>query len=201
MNSKLLLFSTSFITFIFLGWTNEATEIDSCFLNFKDASDLITNGAEKFEDVNSKRYKVETDSGKVEVNLAESFLVSYYNVKKKLFVFIKVSRSENEFYELNKIRFTESFRHLVSHNKGMETNDLVESEFNGYKVHGFLYTKKIETTWGFYEMFPGNGIALQFYFNGIVKKADRTYETVDDYKRLRDRFMDEYTKHLMTCKH
>ncbi len=48
-------------------------------------------------------------------------------------------------------------------------------------------------------MFPGNCLTVYFYFNNM-KPEYRNFENVYDYKEQRDRFMDEYTKHLKTCK-
>jgi len=82
----------------------------------------------------------------------------------------------------------------------METKDLIELEFNGYKIYG-LSRGAIETgsTLGTFVMFPGNGVTVYFYFNNM-KPEYRNFESVDDYKKQRDRFIDEYTKYLTTCK-
>lgn len=55
------------------------------------------------------------------------------------------------------------------------------------------------STLGTFIMFPGNGVVVYFYFNNL-KAEYRHFESVEDYKKLRDRFIDEYTKHLKICK-
>ncbi|AYB34057.1 hypothetical protein D4L85_27295 [Chryseolinea soli] len=82
----------------------------------------------------------------------------------------------------------------------METKDLIELEFNGYKVYG-LSRGSIETgsTLGIFVMFPGNDVTVYFYFNNM-KPEYRNFESVNDYKKQRDQFIEEYTKYLTTCK-
>jgi len=81
----------------------------------------------------------------------------------------------------------------------METKELIELKFNGYKVFG-LSRGTIETgsTLGTFIMFPGNGVTVYFYFNNL-KPEYRNFETVDDYKKQRNEFLEEYTKHLKAC--
>ena len=48
-------------------------------------------------------------------------------------------------------------------------------------------------------MFPGNNVTVYFYFNNL-KPEISNFEGIEDYKKQRDKFIDEYTKHLTTCK-
>ena len=91
-------------------------------------------------------------------------------------------------------------KYLNSNSAGMETKDLIELNFNGYKIYG-LSRGTIEkgSTLGRFIMFPGNGITVYFYFNNLTPEY-RNFESIDDYKKQRDKFIDEYTKYLTTCK-
>ena len=82
----------------------------------------------------------------------------------------------------------------------METKDLIELNFNGYKIFG-LSRGTIEkgSTLGSFIMFPGNGVTVYFDFNNL-KPDFRNFESVEDYKKQRDKFIEEYTRHLTTCK-
>lgn len=82
----------------------------------------------------------------------------------------------------------------------MESDSVIELEFNGYKVYG-LSRNRLESgsTLGIFMMFPGNGVSVYFYFNNI-RPEYRHFETLEDYKKLRDRFLDEYTGFLKNCK-
>ena len=124
----------------------------------------------------------------------------YNNNKKAPFVNLKVELSEQKAYNQDKKNLIDNLKFLNSHTTGMETKDLIELEFNGIKVYG-LSRATIETgsTLGTFIMFPGNGVTVYFYFNNM-KPEYRNFESVSDYKKQRDRFMNEYTKYLKTCK-
>ena len=108
--------------------------------------------------------------------------------------------SENKSYIKDQKNLIDNLKYLNAHSAGMETKDLIELEFNGYKAYG-LSRGTIETgsTLGTFVMFPGGGVTVYFYFNNM-KPAYRNFESVEDYKKQRDRFIDEYTKYLATCK-
>jgi hypothetical protein len=115
------------------------------------------------------------------------------------FVNLKVELSKNGSYDSDQKNLLDNLIYLNSHSQNMETKDLIELEFNGYKVYGFSRAA-IDTgaILGTFVMFPGNGVIVYFYFNNM-KPEYRNFESVDDYKKQRDRFMDEYTKYLKTC--
>ena len=105
------------------------------------------------------------------------------------------------FFKLN-YNFHELFnlKYLISHSPGME-KDLIEQEFNGYKVLGISREKIVSSnsTLGIFVMFPGNNVTVYFYFNNLNPELSN-FDGVDDYKKQRDKFIDEYTKYLTTCK-
>ena len=107
--------------------------------------------------------------------------------------------SDKKSYVKDQKNLIENLKYLISHSTGMESKDIIELEFNGYKAYG-LSRGSIESgsTLGTFVMFPGNGVTVYFYFNNLTPEY-RNFESLEDYKKQRDRFIDEYTKHLTTC--
>ena len=82
----------------------------------------------------------------------------------------------------------------------METKELVELNFNGYKILGLSRgTIESGSTLGTFVMFPGKGVTVYFYFNNLQPNF-RNFESIEDYKKQRNNFIEEYTKYLTTCK-
>lgn len=175
-------------------------EIDSCFTSFKNATGLTANEPERLPESAEKVRKIKTESGEVEVSRIDGYRVLYNNGKNVPFVNMKVELSESGAYEQDKKALLENLQYLNAHSFGMETKELIALKFNGYKVWG-LSRGTIETgsTLGTFVMFPGNGVTVYFYFNNL-KPGYRNFESVDEYKKLRDQFIKEYTKHLSNCK-
>ncbi|WP_426091649.1 hypothetical protein [Flavobacterium sp. DSR3-2] len=199
MKSKLTLFSTIILTTLLLSFTNK-NEIGKCYLSFKTSTNLTVADPDRLPETSEKVRTLKTDNGEVEVTRIDGYRVLYNNNKKAPFVNLKIELSESKSYDKDQKNLIDNLKYLNSHSQNMETNDLIELEFNGYKVYGFS-RNTIETgsTLGTFVMFPGNGVTVYFYFNNM-KPEYRNFESVDDYKKQCDRFMDEYTKHLTTCK-
>lgn len=199
MKSKLILLPTFFLTTLLLSFTIK-NEIGKCFISFKNATNLTAADPERLPETPEKTRALKTDNGEVEVTRIDGYRVLYNNEKKAPFVNLKVELSENKSYDKDKQNLLDNLKYLNSHSQNMETKDLIELEFNGYKVYGFSRaTIEAGNTLGLFIMFPGNGVTVYFYFNNM-KPEYRNFESVDDYKKQRDQFMDEYTKHLKTCK-
>lgn len=175
-------------------------EIDECFIAFKSATNLTALSAERLPETSEKSRKLNTFNGEVEVTRLDGYRVLYNNKKGAPFVNLKVELSEKSAYLKDQKNLIDNLKYLNASSTTMETKDLVELEFNGYKIQG-LSRGTIETgsTLGIFVMFPGNDVTVYFYFNNLQPQY-RNFETLNDYKMQRDRFMDEYTKHLLTCK-
>lgn len=199
MKSKLTLLSTIFLTGILLSCTIK-NKIGQCYISFKSSTNLTVAGPDRLPETSEKVRTVKTDHGEVEVTRIDGYRVLYNNDKKAPFVNLKVELSEKKSYDKDQKNLIDNLKYLNSHSTGMETKDLIELEFNGYKIYG-LSRGTIETgsTLGTFVMFPGNGVTVYFYFNNM-KPEYRNFESVDDYKKQRDRFIEEYTKYLTTCK-
>lgn len=199
MNSKLILFSIIFLTAILFGFSSK-NEIEQCYISFKTATNLTVDNPDRLPETSEKVRIIKTENGEVEVTRIDGYRILYKNDKKAPFVNLKVELSEIKSYTKDQKNLIDNLKYLNSHSTGMETKDLIELEFNGYKIYG-LSRGSIEagSTLGTFVTFPGNGVVVYFYFNNM-KPEYRNFESLDDYKKQRDRFIDEYTKYLTTCK-
>jgi len=198
MKSKIIITSTFLLTIALFSFKNK-NEISKCFLSFKTANSLTAAEPDRVPESSEKVRTVKTENGEVEVSRIDGYRVLYNNEKKVPFVNLKVELSDPAAYETDKTRLIDNLKYLNVHSTGMETKELVELNFNGYKISG-LSRGTIETgsTLGIFIMFPGDGVTVYFYFNNL-KPEVRNFESVEDYKIQRDKFLDDYTKHLTTC--
>lgn len=199
MKSKLTLLSTVFLATLLLSFTRK-NEIGECFISFKTATNLTAMDPDRLPATSEKVRTLKTDNGEVEVTRIGGYSVFYNNEKQAPFVNLKVELSENGSYERDQKNLIDNLKYLNSHSENMETKEIIEREFNGYKIYGFS-RETIETgrTLGTFIMFPGNGVTVYFYFSNM-KPEYRNFENIEDYKKQRDRFIDEYTKYLKTCR-
>ncbi len=191
---SLLIVSLVAISYPFIG----QCQLNDCYLTHVD-HDYPRMVAEKLPDLAEKFRKIKIERGEVTISRTAASRTLYYNEKDVPFINLKVELSDSNSYEADKKKLIEHLKYLNAHSTGMETKDLIELNFNGYKFIG-LSRASIESgsTLGTFLMFPGNGIVVYFYFNNL-KPEHRNFESVDDYKKLRDKFMYGYTKFLKTC--
>lgn len=175
-------------------------EISQCYLSFNNATNLIAAEPDKLPEKAEKFRPVITANGGVNISRIAGYRILYNNGKKAPFVNLKVELSEKKSYEKDKKIIIEHLGYLNDNTPEMETKELIEMEFNGYKVYGLSRgTIESGSTLGTFVMFPGNGVTVYFYFSNL-KPEYRNFESVEDYKLQRDRFIDEYTKYLTLCK-
>ena len=199
MKSQLTLFSTIILTTLLLSFTSK-NKIGQCYTSFKTSTNITVVDPKRLPETSEKVRTLKTDNGEVEVTRIDGYRVLYNNDKKAPFVNLKVDLSENKSYDKDQKNLIDNLKYLNSHSQNMETKDLIKLELNGYKVYGFSRaTIETGSTLGTFVMFPGNGVTVYFYFNNM-KPEFRNFGNVDLYKKQRDRFMDEYTKYLTTCK-
>ena len=198
MKSKIIITSTLLLTIALFSFKKK-NEISKCFLSFTTAANLTAAEPDRLPENSEKIRTVKTESGEVEVSRIDGYRILYNNQKKVPFVNLKVELSEPVAYETDKKKLIDNLKYLNAHSTGMETKELVELNFNGYKISG-LSRGTIETgsTLGIFILFPGNGVTVYFYFNNL-KPEVRNFESVEDYKKQRNKFLDDYTKHLTTC--
>ena len=198
MKLSLLIIITILLT-ITLASFKSKNEISKCFISFKTATNLTPAEPDRLPETSEKVRSVKTENGEVEITRIDSYRVLYNNDKKVPFVNLKVELSDENSYETDQKRLLDNLKYLNIHSLGMETKELLELTFNGYKISGLSRgTIEAGSTLGTFIMFPGNGVTVYFYFNNI-KPEFRNFESVAAYKKQRDRFLEEYTKHLTTC--
>lgn len=199
MKSRFKIFSTLLLTILFLSFTDK-NEISNCFISFTKPSNLTSAEPERLPETSEKVRKIKTDIGEVEITRIDGYRVLYNNDQQATFVNLKIELSEKKSYKPDQKGLIENLKYLISHSPGMEKN-IIELEFNGYKIYGISREKIVSSnsTLGIFVMFPGNNVTIYFYFNNL-KPEISNFEGVEDYKKQRDKFMDEYTKHLTTCK-
>ena len=198
MKTKIRLISALLLTIVFLSFKNR-NEISKCFISFATATNLTAAEPDRLPKTSEKNRIVKTEDGEVEVTRIDGYRILYNNNKKVPFVNLKVELSAEHAYERDQKCLLDNLKFINSHSVGMETKELIELKFNGYKISG-LSRGTIEkgSTLGTFIMFPGNGVTVYFYFNNL-KPEYRNFESVEDYKNQRDKFFEEYTKHLTTC--
>jgi hypothetical protein len=199
MRTKFTVVPAILLTILLVSFVNKE-EIDQCYISFKTATNLIVLQPDRRPDSAEKTRVVETENGKVEVTCIDGYRLIYRNEKTAPFVNLKVELSKADSYEADQKNLIENLNYLNTHSTNMETKELIELQFNGYKIYGLSRGSiEVGSTLGTFVMFPGNGVTVYFYFNNL-KPEFRHFESVEDYKKLRDKFMDEYTKYLNSCR-
>jgi hypothetical protein len=199
MKSKLIFFSTLVLIIICFGFTNKH-EIGICYLTFNSATNLTKGSADRLTQPSVVIKKVLTNNGEADVTRADGYRILYKNNMDEAFVSLKVELSEYSSYEKDRQNLIENLKYINYHNTNMESQDVTELKFNSYTIYGIsLGTIEPMGTLGTFIMFPGDGVTVYFYFNNM-RKERRNFESVEDYKKQRNRFIEEYTNHLMNCK-
>jgi hypothetical protein len=199
MRTKIIFFLTIFLTSVFFSFTYN-NEIGNCFISFTNSSNLTADAPGRLPSTSEKVRTLKTDKGDVKVSRIDGYRILYLNNKKAPFVNLKVELSEENSYDKDKKNLLENLKFITLHTPEMETKDLIELEFNGYKVYGVSRTTILSgNILGSFLMFPGNGLTVFFDFQN-TKPEFRNFSSIEDYKKLRDKFIDEYTKYLKTCK-
>jgi len=199
MKSKLAL-ATAFILSLSLFSFVPKDKIGNCFISFKGSTTLTAQVPDRLPETSEQVMHLETTKGDVEITRIDGYRILYNNDKKAPFVNLKVELSKANSYGNDTIGLIENLRYLNSVSQPMETKDLMELEFNGYKIYG-LSRSSIErgNTLATFIMFPGNSITVYFYFNNI-KPEYSNFSNLKDFKRQRDKFIDDYTRYLKECK-
>ena len=200
MNKILRISILCLTTALLLTSSKNKYEIGECYITFNTATNFTAAEPDKLPGTSERIRTVMTEKGEVDVSRIAGYRVLYNNQKNVPFVNLKVELSEKKSYEKDKKNLIEHLKYLNSNSTGMETKELIELEFNGYKAFGLSRgTIESGSTLGTFVMFPGKGVTVYFYFNNL-KPEYRNFESVDDYKKQRDRFIEEYTNYLTSCK-
>jgi len=197
MKTNISLFAILILSISLLSFTSK-NEISKCYILF-NPDNLIAAEPERLPETAEKFRTIKTDNGEVTITRIDGYRILFNNDKGVPFVNLKVELSNEKSYDADQKNLLENIKYLNEHSKNMETKDLIELDFNGYKIYG-LNRNTIEegSNLGTYIMFPGNGVSIYFYFNNL-KPEFRTFSSIEDYKKQRDKFLEAYTAHLKKC--
>ena len=198
MRINIFKLGTLLIAIVLLSFTSNS-EFERCYISFTASTNLTQVEPVRLPVSARNNRTVKTENGEVMISRIDGYKILYNNYKKAPFLNLKVERSEKNSYDKDQKNLIENLKYLNSHTSGMETKDLIELEFNGYKVYGISRaTIEDSRILGSFLMFPGNDITVYFDFQNI-RPEFRDFEDVEGYKKHRNKFMNEYTKYLTTC--
>lgn len=174
--------------------------IAACYLSFAGTGALTAQTPDRLPEAAEKSRTVKTNDGTVTVSRTDGYRILYHNEHGAPFVNLKVELSEAAEYATDQQHLLDNLRYLIVHSKGMESSDLIQLNKNGYSIYG-LSRSDIDSgsILGTFLMFPGDNTVVYFYFNNL-KPEYRNFSSVADYKRQRDDFLDQYTRHLQHCR-
>jgi hypothetical protein len=199
MKSKNICFFTISLSLGLLSFTFKS-EIKNCYLSYKGSKNLTAAAPDRLPESSAKPRQVKTGSGNVEISVMDGYRILYNNNKDAAFVNLKVELSDPKLYGKDTVNVLANLKYLNSNGTDMETKELIELSFNGYKIYG-LSRSNIDkgSTLGIFAIFPGNNTIVYVYFNNL-KPAARHFENITDYKSVRNGFLGNYTFHLNNCK-
>jgi hypothetical protein len=199
MKTKIIASLTFIGIFLLFSFTFK-NEIGKCYISFTKTPGLTTVEPERLTANQEKFRKLKTETGEVEVSRIDGYRVVYKNTKGGEFANIKVELSEAESYNADKTNILANLKYLNANSEGMESKELIELNYNGYKIYG-LGRSSLEngTTLGTFVIFPGNNVTVYIYFNNL-KPELRHYEDYTDYRVKRNGFLGNYTNYLKQCK-
>lgn len=148
----------------------------------------------------AKPREVKTSNGPAVISVTDGYRILYNNNKNAPFVNLKVELSDPTSYGSDTLNVLANLKYLTSSSQDMESKDLIELSYNGYKIYG-LSRSGIDkgTTLGIFVIFPGNNTIIYVYFNNV--SADlRHFNNLTEYKIERNGFLGNYTNHLRQCK-
>ncbi len=180
---------------------NTKDKIADCFISFKGTGDLTITSPERLPESSEKFIPLKTDNGDVQVSRIDGYRILYNNSQSAALVNLKVELSETKSYDTDQKGILDNLKYLISQSQNLTTTEPIEIEKNGYKIFGLNRntTDSKSSTLGIYIMFPGNNITVYFYFNNLDRES-RNYNDLQEFITVRDKFFDEYTKHIKNCK-
>ncbi|MEO8769882.1 MAG: hypothetical protein ABI402_07350 [Ferruginibacter sp.] len=173
-------------------------EIGNCFISFNKASNLQLSATERLPQTADRFRKVKTAKGEVAITRIDGYRVLYNNKKQVPFVNLKIEQSNHGSYGADTLNIIENLKFLNA-STPMETKDILQLNYNGYNIYG-LSRKSVEngTTLGIFAIFAGNDVIAYIYFNNLKPEVSN-FTDLEDYKKQRNLFLQEYTSHLKNC--
>jgi hypothetical protein len=145
--------------------------------------------AEKYRDL------AVADGVKKRVSRLDGYTLEYSYPRTNVFVNLKVEQSSEQDYENDKKIIFESLSHLLSTSKYVDDKELKRSNINGIDVYSYE-----RNTLDF-----GVTTALSLFFEDKSRKVVTIYflnhkpdkrkaQTLDEFRSLRDKFLDKFTR-------
>lgn len=179
---------------------NLKTEIKNCYISYKGSKTLTATAPDRLPESSAKPREIKTSNGPAVISVTDGYRILYNNNKNAPFVNLKVELSDPTSYGSDTLNVLANLKYLTSSSQDMESKDLIELSYNGYKIYG-LSRSGIDkgTTLGIFVIFPGNNTIIYVYFNNV--SADlRHFNNLTEYKIERNGFLGNYTNHLRQCK-
>jgi len=184
---------------LFCSFSKYQSGIAACYISFNQADGLKMAAPERLPEGAAKTRTLQTPNGDVDVSRIDGYRILYNNKKQVPFVNVKVEKSDDAQYAKDTTAILANLQYVNSKSIDMESKNLIELSFNGYKLHGVSRSNiDAGSTLGIFVMFPGNNMVVYFYFNNL-KPEVRNFESLDDYKGQRNAFLGGYTAHLQNC--
>ena len=134
-----------------------------------------------------------TKNGKVSIPVETGFRVLVTYMETELFGNLKVERLPKSQYVDEKANLLSSLEYLAA----QPGNEPVQTDIrNGLTIYGHTRNKLEGGTLSIYYLFlDQDSVAVSMYLLN-EEPAERKFSTLDEYKKIRDRFLDVYTKCL-----
>ncbi|MEI8278422.1 MAG: hypothetical protein WCG87_01590 [Bacteroidota bacterium] len=175
--------------------------ISDYYLSFAYPTGLNVKSSDR-QELTAEARSLTTDNGNVQISLMDAYSIQYNNAKEATFVNMNVLLLDKDSYLDDQQKILDALRYQNAHNTGTESADLIEIRSNGYKLKGIgrnsvdaAGIKDLST----FVLFPGNGVVVYLHFNDL-NFDKRHYANIDEFKKLRKLFIDEYTEYISRFK-
>ena len=134
--------------------------------------------------------EVDTDSGPREINLEAGLRVMFAYPETDFFANVKAELLPAAHYPELKQSLLDNFQHLAHDNT---VNTALHSPMNGLDVHGLDREKLEGGVLGVYLLFDDTAHVVTTIYLLNQEPQSRKFQTIDEYRDLRDRFLASYT--------
>jgi hypothetical protein len=146
-----------------------------------------------------KNRAVETADGYKEITRTNSYEILVAYPKTDVFASIRPEKSEDASYEQDKKNAIEGLKYTMSTSRELESNEPIKATYNGFESYGSVRTTvdRYNTT-AVYVLFNDTDktITTIYFFN--AKPKNRKFQTIEEWRELRDKFLNSYTRCINT---
>ncbi len=173
-------------------------QISPCFLSLNTTTGLVAPNVDRLPEEARGIRTLDLSGRELPVSVKDGYRILYKNESGADFVNLKVELSDATSYATDTVNVLTHMDHSVQATRNAAYEKGLKN-FNGFVVHGYSRLSIEEgSTLGTYVFFPGNNMVVHVYFQNI-KREGRHFKNVKAYRKLRDRFLEEYTLHLRGC--